>query len=249
MGFFKKIKAKIEHKQQPEPAPETKDQSSAPSKASSSRDEDVPKKEEPPLTLQERLWNTAYDGLKADQPDTVETYETLLSGELHKDGDKSDDSVAEKNEIGSSRETRRQQMVQLVNVGLARTQKEAKIKGGIDEASNAVFAVKGVMDKAVTASPEAAVAWVGVCFALEVSSLTVLLLLQLLTRCRSCRTRLRRRALIAVGLHMLFLEWTGTGIWLVSFWRRTKAKMHWMGLEGSWKSTSSNYTRSSCYFR
>ena len=33
----------------------------------------------------------------------------------------------------------------------------------------AVHSVKGIIDKAVKAAPEAALAWVGVCFALEVS--------------------------------------------------------------------------------
>lgn len=59
-------------------------------------------------------------------------------------------------------------MQQLVQAGLDRTQKQASIKRGIDEGLKAVQAVRGIVDKAVHAAPEAAVAWVGVCLGLEV---------------------------------------------------------------------------------
>lgn len=61
-------------------------------------------------------------------------------------------------------------MKQLVQAGLERTQKEAAVKRGIDDGLQAVHAVKGAIDKAVQAAPEAAIAWVGVCFGLEVGS-------------------------------------------------------------------------------
>ncbi|KAH7146060.1 hypothetical protein EDB81DRAFT_484509 [Dactylonectria macrodidyma] len=61
-------------------------------------------------------------------------------------------------------------MQQLVQEGLDRTQKAASIKRGIDEGLQAVQAVRGIVDKAVHAAPEAAVAWVGVCLRLEILS-------------------------------------------------------------------------------
>ncbi|SPN97662.1 uncharacterized protein DNG_01175 [Cephalotrichum gorgonifer] len=61
-------------------------------------------------------------------------------------------------------------MKQLVQAGLERTQKEAAIKREINAGLQAMQAVKGAMDKAVQAAPEAAVAWVGVCFGLEILS-------------------------------------------------------------------------------
>ncbi|KAF9775895.1 hypothetical protein IL306_005973 [Fusarium sp. DS 682] len=60
-------------------------------------------------------------------------------------------------------------MQQLVRDGLDRTQKAASIKRGIDEGLQAVQAVRGIVDKAIQAAPEAAIAWVGVCLGLEVS--------------------------------------------------------------------------------
>ncbi|KAM6516799.1 hypothetical protein FSOLCH5_007741 [Fusarium solani] len=61
-------------------------------------------------------------------------------------------------------------MQQLVQAGLDRTKKQASIKRGIDEGLQAVQAVRGIMDNAVKAAPEAAVAWVGVCLGLEILS-------------------------------------------------------------------------------
>ncbi|CAG9949334.1 unnamed protein product [Clonostachys rosea f. rosea IK726] len=61
-------------------------------------------------------------------------------------------------------------MQQLVHAGLDRTQKQVSIKRGIDEGLQAVQAIRAMVDKAVQAAPEAAVAWVGVCLGLEILS-------------------------------------------------------------------------------
>ncbi|CAM1503379.1 Fc.00g081550.m01.CDS01 [Cosmosporella sp. VM-42] len=121
-------------------------------------------------SLQERLWNQAYDELKASEPRVVETYEKILSGELCRIDSSSVVPEPTENEIGRTREIRCRQMQLLVQAGLDRTQKEASIKRGIDEGLQAVQAVRGVVDKAVHAAPEAAVAWVGVCLGLEILS-------------------------------------------------------------------------------
>ncbi|KAH6995462.1 NACHT domain-containing protein [Ilyonectria sp. MPI-CAGE-AT-0026] len=121
-------------------------------------------------SLQQRLWNQAYDELKASEPKLVEAYEKILSVGLHRNDPSSVTCESTENEIGSTRETRCRQMQQLVQEGLARTQKEASIKRGIDEGLQAVQAMRGIVDKAVYAAPEAAVAWVGVCLRLEILS-------------------------------------------------------------------------------
>ncbi|EWZ27763.1 hypothetical protein FOZG_18521 [Fusarium oxysporum Fo47] len=120
--------------------------------------------------LQERLWNQAYDELNASEPKLVEAYEKILSVGLHGNDPSSVNCESTENEIGVARETRRHQMRQLVQGGLDRTQKAASIKRGIDEGLQAVQAVRGIVDKAVQAAPEAAIAWVGVCLGLEILS-------------------------------------------------------------------------------
>ncbi|KAI8710415.1 NACHT domain-containing protein [Fusarium sp. LHS14.1] len=121
-------------------------------------------------TLQERLWNQAYDELKASGPKLVEAYEKILSAGLHRNDPSNVASESTENKIGRSRGTRCGQMQQLVQSGLDRTKKQASIKRGIDEGLQAVQEVRRMVDKAVYAAPEAAVAWVGVCLGLEILS-------------------------------------------------------------------------------
>ncbi|KAG8664318.1 uncharacterized protein FPOAC1_013656 [Fusarium poae] len=121
-------------------------------------------------SLQERLWNKAYDGLKASEPKLVGAYEKILGSKLHEDGPSSVASEPTDNGIASAWGPRCRQMQQLIQAGLGRTQKQASIKQGIDEGLQAIQAVRGIMDSAVKAAPEAAVAWVGVCLGLEILS-------------------------------------------------------------------------------
>ncbi|KAK2669081.1 NACHT nucleoside triphosphatase [Fusarium oxysporum f. sp. vasinfectum] len=124
----------------------------------------------PLLNLQERLWNQAYDELKTSEPKLVEAYEKILSVGLHRNDPSSVTCESTENEIEGARETRCRQMQQLVRDGLDRTQKAVSIKRGIDEGLQAVQAVRGIVDKAIQAAPEAAIAWVGVCLGLEILS-------------------------------------------------------------------------------
>ncbi|KAH6694059.1 NACHT domain-containing protein, partial [Plectosphaerella plurivora] len=111
--------------------------------------------------LQGRLWNQAYDGVKADEPKIVEAYERLLS-ELQNDADSA---------LASDKHAERErQMEQLVEIGLQRTEKAAALAEKVGDGLQTVMTVKGLVSSAVQVAPAAAVAWVGVCFALEVLS-------------------------------------------------------------------------------
>ena len=121
--------------------------------------------ETPPLPrLQERLWNRAYDELKSDGPKLVEAYEKILSAKIRG----TTASEPTENEIGQTHETRYCQMQQLVQQELDRTQKQASINESLHQGIRVVQEIRGIVDKAVKAAPEAAVAWVGVCIGLEV---------------------------------------------------------------------------------
>ncbi|KAF2460807.1 hypothetical protein BDY21DRAFT_383665 [Lineolata rhizophorae] len=114
-----------------------------------------------PPGLPARLWNQAYDQAKTSDSSTVDEYEKILSARLsQQDADASNpphsaDLASQQNEIAQDADKRRMQMQQLV-------------KQGMEDGIQAAMAVKDVVDKAIQASPEAAVAWVGVCFALEI---------------------------------------------------------------------------------
>ena len=119
-------------------------------------------------SLPERLWNQSYDQAKASDSSIVDTYETILSTRLsQKDADPTD-LASQQNKIEQNPEKRWIQMRQLVQDGLHRTEKEANMKQGMEDGIQAAMAVKAVVDKAMQTAPEAALAWVGGCFALEV---------------------------------------------------------------------------------
>ncbi|KAL6406189.1 hypothetical protein AUP68_10357 [Ilyonectria robusta] len=158
--WFEKVESKAKRLLQAPPSPQP---TPSPPISTDSNTSPLP-------SLQERLWNQAYDELKVGEPKLVEAYERILSAELCRNDSTSVASRPTENEIGRSRDTRRHQMQQLVQAGLDRTQKQASIKRGIDEGLQAVQAVRGIVDKAVHAAPEAAVAWVGVCLGLEILS-------------------------------------------------------------------------------
>jgi hypothetical protein len=108
---------------------------------------------------------------------TVDTYEEILSVRLSEynacgleDPEFADDDL-QQNKIAHDVGKRRLQMQQLVQHGLRKTEKDAKAKQHIGDGIQAAMAVKEVVDKAIQASPKAAIGWVGVCFALDVGAI------------------------------------------------------------------------------
>lgn len=122
----------------------------------------------PLLSIQERLWNQAYDDIKSSEPKLVEAYEQFLSADLDPDGSASAVSESAPNGIATVQETRSRQMQRLVKTGLDRTQKQASIKEDVDEVLKVVQTLRSLADGAIRAVPSAAIAWVGVCLGLEV---------------------------------------------------------------------------------
>jgi len=119
--------------------------------------------------LPEQLWDRAYDDLKTNESDLVKAYEKLLSRELDDDASSSVPFEFQANEIeGTKPEIRRSQMRKLAQAGLKKTEKEAKAKQKIGNAMQVVLSAKDIVSSAVQAMPQAALAWTGVCFALQI---------------------------------------------------------------------------------
>ncbi|KAL0933735.1 nwd1 protein [Colletotrichum truncatum] len=116
-------------------------------------------------SLKERLWNQAYDELKSSELEIVEAYEKLLSAQLSEDHLTST-AVAD-NQIKPTSQGRWRQMERLVEAGLQKTSKDAATKQKISDMIYIISPLKEVVGKALQAAPQAAIAWVGVSFALE----------------------------------------------------------------------------------
>ena len=59
-------------------------------------------------------------------------------------------------------------MTQLINAGLAKTEREVKVKESLGVAVDVVLSAKNTISAAIQAVPQAALAWTGICIALEV---------------------------------------------------------------------------------
>ncbi|KAM0264674.1 hypothetical protein ACHAQJ_000499 [Trichoderma viride] len=120
-----------------------------------------------PSQFQGRLWNEAYEQLKSNNAELVESYEKILSQELPRDQPESPEPTPLENRIETAHDERWKQMKTIMEVVLERTKKKVakkqKIGGGL-------VAFNTVMNQAVRAVPDTAVAWTGVCFALEMLS-------------------------------------------------------------------------------
>ncbi|KAF5022983.1 hypothetical protein F66182_4940 [Fusarium sp. NRRL 66182] len=115
--------------------------------------------------LQEELWNEAYDKLRDNGDRYVAAYEEILVSEL-----KNDNPGADTTSLGTSHQERWRNMQRLVEIGLAKTEKEAKIYGKVNDGLELFGTVRALVEPAVSAVPQAAIPWVGVCFVLEVIS-------------------------------------------------------------------------------
>jgi hypothetical protein len=175
-------------------------------------------------SLSARIWNDAYEGIQSTYPELVAEYEIVLSTIL---GGPGFSAVTHSGHgpISNDREERADQMRQLVQKGLERSRAQMDIAENVSEGIRAIFAVRGTIDTAVQACPQAAVAWAGICFALEVCTSTRLLLPLIRFRyvslvsgdeadrhTHSCSpTRANRHNLTETGSLMCCSIWNGTG--------------------------------------
>lgn len=113
--------------------------------------------------LQEELWNEAYNTLRDSGNKYIVEYEEILLSELKNDN-------PDITSLGTSYPDRWQNMQRLVEIGLKKTEKEAKIYGQVNDGLQLFDTVRSLVTPAVSAVPQAAIPWVGVCFILEVFS-------------------------------------------------------------------------------
>ncbi|RMZ74797.1 hypothetical protein DV737_g5729, partial [Chaetothyriales sp. CBS 132003] len=116
---------------------------------------------------QEGLWDRAYDVLKADNPALVVEYEKILSSQMERGlGSKVPENQS--NAIDQNDPDRRRgQMRRLIDAGLDHTAREARIKEQFGTVADVVKSARNVISSAIEAMPQAALAWTGVCVALQ----------------------------------------------------------------------------------
>ncbi|KAN0075156.1 hypothetical protein V8E54_007767 [Elaphomyces granulatus] len=123
-----------------------------------------------PTSSPEQLWNRAYDELKNDHGQLLLGYEKILSQELDgvdwntiSESQLVETMIEEKNPV-----ERKSQMTRLVQAGLEKTETEANVKKGAGEAIQVVLSAKDLIGSVINDVPQAALAWTGVCLALQI---------------------------------------------------------------------------------
>jgi hypothetical protein len=115
------------------------------------------------------IWNEAYHRLKQTESKLVDAYERILSRELEKDDSGPEGSQIAKNSIEQTDNDKRGlQMEWLVQAGLGKTERESNIKQTVGAALQGVLSLKDLIGSALQTTPQAALAWTGVCFAMQV---------------------------------------------------------------------------------
>ncbi|KAK3946640.1 hypothetical protein QBC32DRAFT_409651, partial [Pseudoneurospora amorphoporcata] len=117
-------------------------------------------------SLPVRLWDRAYNELKQEEVKLVDSYKKILSRQLQ-DGPGSTVPESQSNTIAHNTLDRRCQMTQLINAGLAKTEREVKVKESLGVAVDVVLSAKNTISAAIQAVPQAALAWTGICIVLE----------------------------------------------------------------------------------
>lgn len=115
----------------------------------------------------EDIWDRAYDSLRKDNAKLVDAYEKILSSRSSVI-DSASDASDPQNTMERDPNARRKQMHKLIQDSLHKTKREAEIIQRVGEAAQFVLSAKDMIDSAIRAVPQAALAWAGVCFALQV---------------------------------------------------------------------------------
>ena len=108
--------------------------------------------------LPEQLWNMACGQLKQKESKLVDAYETVFPQALGGNSS-SHQLLKHQNSIEQTDiSKRRSQMDKLIQSGLARTEKEARVEKNVGNVMQEILSVKDVVSSAVQAMPQAALA-------------------------------------------------------------------------------------------
>jgi hypothetical protein len=126
----------------------------------------------PPCDLSERLWEIAYEKAKESDAEIVDAYERILStwlrgSEIVSEYPKSADEELENN-ISPDIDCRREQMQQIMQYMQEKAEMHAETRQKFEKGIGIFTILKELGNTAVKASPEAALAWGGVCCVVEV---------------------------------------------------------------------------------
>ncbi|KAF4435266.1 Vegetative incompatibility HET-E-1 [Fusarium acutatum] len=111
-------------------------------------------------SVPERLWNKAYNILGEKEPNIVSSYQEILKL-VHREWD-DNANPEELQYLEHCKTVKSRQMWRLVYCGLEKSKRQAKYKENLSTIIEIIDNIKGVVEKAVKYSSEAAIAWAGI---------------------------------------------------------------------------------------
>ncbi|KAL6910995.1 hypothetical protein GGI43DRAFT_33046 [Trichoderma evansii] len=125
----------------------------------------------PELSISQRLWNAAYDGLEEDKgtAELTKSYAKTLTKILK--AEKSFGVSASEDDISAELKDpikRQEYMKKLVDEGQKKTATSSKILSTVGDVAQFIISAKGMIDAAIQNIPQAALPWAGVCMGLQI---------------------------------------------------------------------------------
>ncbi|KAF9880879.1 hypothetical protein CkaCkLH20_01921 [Colletotrichum karsti] len=149
----------------PRPPSESRDEPQPPAAGPTSSPDAIPATE-PKARLD--AWNKAYDDLKSTDAKLVSEYERLLHQEAGAEDAPAQDTSSPQTEIDhAGHKRRRQQMENIAQTALDRTEKEARGTKRAEEVMGVVDLARELGAPVIQTFPQAALPWAGVCAALQ----------------------------------------------------------------------------------
>ncbi|KAF5627704.1 het-E-1 heterokaryon incompatibility protein [Fusarium sp. NRRL 25303] len=120
----------------------------------------LPEPQKNTSSVPERLWNKAYSILGEKEPEIFSSYQEILNLVHHEWDDTATPEELQYREHCKTVKSR--QMWRLVYSGLEKSKRQAKYKENLSTIIETIDNIKGVVEKAVKYSSEAAIAWAGI---------------------------------------------------------------------------------------
>ena len=128
-----------------------------------------------PGSISERIWDEAYDRLKKTESKLVDTYEKIVSENIDQSEVSTKGPPLDKNLIEQMDKNERMlQMERLVTAGMEKTKREREIKEDVGSALKGISLLNDFVGQAVSATPQGALAWMGVSLVMQVCMSTCL---------------------------------------------------------------------------
>ncbi|KAL2887438.1 Vegetative incompatibility protein HET-E-1 [Ceratocystis lukuohia] len=119
------------------------------------------------LSQRERIWKKAYKEAEREEQDLVEAFEDIVLAKLRDNSQNTGSISLPAKNMKTRQRVTPSEMQQFVLEGIIRKSKETSVKDKFNEGLEAIQAIRGIIEGALRAAPEAAAVWAVVSLGIE----------------------------------------------------------------------------------